>query len=120
MTASKSWQTLVGGGDGGGEGGGGEGGDGGEGGEGGGDGGVGGVGGDGGDAAPQFTVTFATVASPKCPLPRVYSKANEGESTWTVALRHTLSWLPLMLHTGAAPGAAVVRRSEPMLAPYMW
>ena len=73
--------TVMQGGDDGGEGGD----DGGDGGEGAGEGGGGGSGGDGGDsgggggAAPQLTATSATAASPVKELPRVYSKANDGE-----------------------------------------
>jgi len=36
-------------------------------------------GGDGGGATPQLTDTSATAASPCQDLPRVYSKANDGE-----------------------------------------
>ena len=69
-------RKLFGGGDGGGDGGDGGCGDG-EGGGGGGDGGGGDRGG--GGAAPQLTTTSATAASPVKLLPRVYSKANDGE-----------------------------------------
>ena len=81
--------------------------------------GVGSGGGDGDGANAQFTTTCPTAASPVYELPRVYSKANEAELTTTLALSHELPWLPLMLHTGEAP-AAVVRRSVPIVLPYMW
>jgi len=45
----------------------------------GGDGGGGGGDGGCGGAAPQLTATSATAASPRQELPRVYSKANDGE-----------------------------------------
>jgi hypothetical protein len=59
------------------------------GGDGGGGGGVGGGLGGGGGPAPQLTATCATAASPACPLPRVYLKANDGEWTSTVAAFHS-------------------------------
>ena len=106
-------------------GGGAAGGDGGVGGDGGGEGGVGGEGGgeggeNGGDggAVPQLTATCATAASPAHPLPRLYSKANDAENTPTLTACHALPWSPLRLHT-ASP-AALVKRSSPMLPPYMW
>merc|ERR1719223_828986 len=54
-------------------------------------------GGDGGGPAPQLTDTSATAASPCQDLPRVYSKANDGEYTSTVAACHELPWSPLRL-----------------------
>jgi hypothetical protein len=102
--------------------GGGDMGDGGDGGGGGAEGGSGGSGGDGGGdgvAAPQLTPTCPTAASPVYEPPRVYSKANEAALTSTLALSHEFPLLPLMLHTGEAP-AAVVRRSVPIVLPYMW
>lgn len=113
--------TGVGGGGAGGGGGEGEGGGAGEGGGGSGEGDMGGnAGGEGGGggAAPQLTATCANAPSPKNPLPRVYSKANDAEKTPMLTACHASLWSPPRLHT-ASP-AALVTRSSPMLKPYMW
>ena len=112
-----------GGGGGGGEGGGGGGvggglGLGGGGGEGGGGDGGGGRAGKGGGPAPQLTAICASAASPWYPQPRTYLKVNAGEWTGTVISFHALPWSPLRLHT--ASSAALIKRSVPMLEPYMW
>ena len=112
-----------GGGGGGGEGGGGGGvggglGLGGGGGEGDGGDGGGGRAGKGGGPAPQLTAICASAASPWYPQPRTYLKVNAGEWTGTVISFHALPWSPLRLHT--ASSAALIKRSVPMLEPYMW
>ena len=96
-------------------------GDGGGGGAGGGGGGSGGGVGGGGGPAPQRTVTSATAAAPASPEPKPtkrYLKPNDGEWISTVALFHESPWSPLLDHSSCP--AALVTKSVPMLAPYMW
>merc|ERR1719424_2206658 len=88
------------------------------GGEGGGGDGGGGRAGKGGGPAPQLTAICASAASPWYPQPRTYLKVNAGEWTGTVISFHALPWSPLRLHT--ASSAALIKRSVPMLEPYMW
>ena len=80
----------------------------------------GGVGG-GGGPAPQRTVTSATAAAPASPEPKPtkrYLKPNDGEWISNVVLFHESPWSPLLDHSSCP--AALVTKSVPMLAPYMW
>jgi hypothetical protein len=73
--------------------------------------------GDGGGGKAHVTMISSTAASPVKLVPRTYSKAKLVEPTATLAGIQLLPLLPLLLHN--TPFVASIRRSVPIVAPYM-